>query len=80
MDRKKFEKAKEIEQEICKCNDVLKRMASCDSVAFREGDKINGCAFRNSSTTGELFDAINSAAEQYIIGRRESLEDELDKL
>lgn len=80
MDREKFEKAKEIDEEICKCNDVLKRLASCDSVAFREGDKINGCARRNSSTTGELFDAIISVAEQYIIGRRESLEDELDKL
>lgn len=80
MDRTKFEKAKEIDDEICKCDNILKAFADYDNVAFRDGDKVNGCARRNSSTTGELFEAIISVAEQYIIGRRESLEDEFDKL
>ena len=80
MDRAKFEKAKEIDEEICKCNDILKRLASCDSVAFREGDKINGCAYKYTSTTGALFAAMFSATEQYIIDRRAQLEDEFEKL
>lgn len=80
MDRAKFEKAKEIDEEICKCNDILRRLASCDSVAFREGDEMSGSAYRHSSTTGELFEAIVDVATQYVIDRRAQLEEEFEKL
>lgn len=80
MDREKFEKAKEIDDKIRQCDDILERLVSCDSIAFREGDKVSGSAFRNTSTTGELFEAIVDVAIQYVVGRKEQLEKEFNEL
>lgn len=80
MDREKLKKANEIDDKIRQCDDILERLASCDSIAFREGDKVSGCAYGDTSTTGELFEAIVDVAMQYVIGRKEELEDEFEKL